>query len=92
MHFRPKQLVDFSTYNTQIVCLTDAIISKAHDNDKYKYAKDSVPPTIHFFLGFCRNIIVGIRQRIFTFPFDELETMLFSFIVEDDIKCTEKLF
>ncbi len=39
-HFRPKQLVDFSTYNTQISYLTGAIISKAHYNDKYNYVQD----------------------------------------------------
>jgi hypothetical protein len=31
--------VDFSTYNTQILCLTGAIISIAHNNDKYKYVQ-----------------------------------------------------
>jgi hypothetical protein len=39
-HFRAKQLVDCSTYTTQISCLTRAIISKAHFNDKYNYAQD----------------------------------------------------
>jgi len=34
-HFRPKQLVDFSTYNSQILCLTCAIISEAYHNNKY---------------------------------------------------------
>ncbi len=40
-YFRHKQLVDFSTYNTQIICLTGAIISKckAHYNHKYKYVQ-----------------------------------------------------
>ncbi len=40
-------MVDFSTYNTQILCLAGTIISKAHYNGKYNYvryriAKDSV--------------------------------------------------
>jgi hypothetical protein len=35
-HFRPKQLVDFSTYNTaQVLFLTGFIISKAHYNDNF---------------------------------------------------------
>jgi len=46
-HIRPKQVVDFSTYNTQILWLTGAIISKANYNDKYciimyRIVKDSV--------------------------------------------------
>ncbi len=32
--------MDFSAYNTQIVCLIDAIISKAHENDKYNSEQD----------------------------------------------------
>ncbi len=45
-HFRPKQLVDFSTYDTQILCLSGTIISKAHYNDKYNYVEDceGLPP------------------------------------------------
>ncbi len=39
-HFRPKQLVDFSTYNAQILCLTGALICKAHFIDKYNYVQD----------------------------------------------------
>jgi hypothetical protein len=39
-HFRHKQLVDFSTYNTQILCLTCAIIKKAHYKDKCNYVQD----------------------------------------------------
>jgi hypothetical protein len=39
-HFRPKQLVDLSTYDTLILCLSGAIISKAHYNDKYNYVQD----------------------------------------------------
>ncbi len=54
-HFKPKQVVDFSTYNTQLLCLTGAIISKAHDNDKYNYAKDSVPPQNTLFSGVMLN-------------------------------------
>ncbi len=36
-HFRPNQLEDFSTYNTQVLFLTGFIISKAHYNDEYNY-------------------------------------------------------
>ncbi len=36
----PKELVDFSTYNTQIQCPTGAIINKAHYNDEYNYVHD----------------------------------------------------
>jgi len=60
-HFRPKQLVDFFTYNTQIVCLIDAIISKAHDNGKYNYVQDCEglrPLTEYtFFCRFMQNYI-----------------------------------
>ncbi len=38
-HFGSKLLVDFSTYNTQILCHTGAIISGAHYNDKYSYVQ-----------------------------------------------------
>ncbi len=39
--FGSKLLMDFSTstYNTQILCLTGAIISEAHYNDKYNYVQ-----------------------------------------------------
>jgi hypothetical protein len=37
-HFRPAQLVDFSTYNTQICASCGAVFSKAHYNDKYNVA------------------------------------------------------
>jgi hypothetical protein len=33
VHFESKLLVDLSTYNTQILCLSGAIISKALCND-----------------------------------------------------------
>ncbi len=39
-HFRPKQLVDFCTFDTQMLCLTGAIISKEHHKDKYNYVQD----------------------------------------------------
>ncbi len=39
-HFRPEQLLDFSAYDTQILCLTGAIITTAHYNDKYNYVQD----------------------------------------------------
>ncbi len=42
----PKQRVDFSTYNTQILCLTGTIISKAQYNDKFSYAQNFVKDSV----------------------------------------------
>ncbi len=38
-HFGSKLLVDFSTYYTQILRLTGAIIIKAHCKDKHNYVQ-----------------------------------------------------
>jgi hypothetical protein len=47
-HFGSELLVDFSSYNTQVLFVTGAIISEAHCNDnKYKYVQithTALPP------------------------------------------------
>ncbi len=68
--------MDFSTYNTQILCLTGAIISEAHYNDIYYYVQithTARSSTICYLLctkpteiwrtntGFIRGILKGVR-------------------------------
>jgi hypothetical protein len=43
-HFGSKLLVDFYTYNTQILYLTGAMFSEAHFNDKYNYVQITHTP------------------------------------------------